>query len=209
MKRPQDHRISVLIADDHRLLGEALGTCLEASGGFAVAYAATLDEALAEIGAGDPFDVVLLDLDMPGMAGIAGLERAVAANGGRVVLFSGVVRSQGALAALEAGAAGYFPKTMSPSAVAAAIRLVVAGETYFPASETMRQTRSGEADPVLSKRESDVLRGLCAGATNRDIADDLGLSEISVKMHVRTLCTKLGAANRTHAAVIGLTSGLV
>lgn len=213
MVRSEDGRISVLLADDHRLLGEALGMYLESGGGFQVSHAETLDGALSAMteakAAGRCFDFVLLDLEMPGMFGMAGLGKAVAAEAGPVVLFSGQVKAQGAMKAVEMGAAGYIPKTLSPQSVAAAIRLVVAGECYFPVADRLRHLAEPEPAKALTSREEQVLHGICDGATNRDIAALLGLSEIAVKMHVRSLCSKLGAANRTQAAIIGMGVGLV
>lgn len=203
----EEGRISVLLADDHHLLAETLRLYLEAQGGFAVTVVGTLDEALAALRGAD-FDCALLDLDMPGMFGLAGLERAMAVTTAPVVLFSGLVRGDGGMRAVELGAAGFIPKTLGPQSVAAAIRLVAAGERYVPMAD--RRPRAPTADGVpLTRREEQVLRQLCEGATNRDIAGGLGLTEVAVKMHVRTLCAKLGAANRTQAAIIGMQSGLV
>lgn len=204
--------ISVLIADDHKLLAESLELYLRADGGFEPERAETLDEALKLISDRGTFDVVLLDLDMPGMGGLAGLERAIAANGeGRVVLFSGQARQEAALRAMELGAAGFMPKTLSPKSLATAVRFVAAGEVYFPSSMARGRSRS-ESQPgeiQLSQREHQVLRGICDGATNKDIAAELQLTEVTVKMYVRSVCTKLRAANRTQAAIIALSTGIV
>lgn len=204
--------ISVLIADDHKLLAETVQLFLEADGTFAVARAETLDEALSLIAEQGSFQVVLLDLDMPGMAGLSGLARAVSANApGRVVLFSGQARHEAALRALELGAAGYIPKTLSPKTVATALRFVAAGEIYFPTGFSPMaapgDATAGEAQ--LSQRERQVLRGICDGSTNREIAESLSLTEVTVKMYVRSLCAKLGAQNRTQAAIIALSTGIV
>lgn len=212
MKDITTDSISVLIADDHKLLAESLELYLKADGGFAPERAETLDEALKLVAERDGFDVVLLDLDMPGMGGLAGLERAIAANpNGRVVLFSGQARQEAALRAMELGAAGFMPKTLSPKSLATAVRFVAAGEVYFPSSMARSRTRSeGQSGEVqLSQREHQVLRGICDGATNKDIAADLQLTEVTVKMYVRSVCTKLRAANRTQAAIIALSTGIV
>lgn len=204
--------ISVLIADDHKLLAESLELYLKADGGFTAERSETLDEALDSIATNGSYDVVLLDLDMPGMGGLSGLERAIAANkGGRVVLFSGQARQEAALRAMELGAAGFMPKTLSPKSLATAVRFVAAGEVYFPSSMARSRGRS-ESQPgevQLSSREHQVLRGICAGQTNKDIAQDLNLTEVTVKMYVRSVCTKLKASNRTQAAIIALSTGIV
>lgn len=204
--------ISVLIADDHKLLAESLELYLSADGGFATDRAESLDEAMGCIAAKGGYDVILLDLDMPGMAGLSGIERAITANSpGRVVLFSGQARQEAALRAMELGAAGFMPKTLSPKSLVAAIRFVAAGETYFPSSmaRTRARNTSQPGDIQLSNRELQVLRGICDGRTNKDIAADLSLTEVTVKMYVRSVCTKLKAANRTQAAITALATGIV
>lgn len=206
-------QISVLIADDHKLLAESLELYLQADGGFTAQRAETLDEALERIAQYGGFDVVLLDLDMPGMGGLGGLERAIAANPqGKVVLFSGQARQEAALRAMEMGAAGFIPKTLSPKSLATAVRFVAAGEIYFPTSLARSRNRGSESQPgevQLSAREHQVLRGICEGQTNKDIATELNLTEVTVKMYVRSVCTKLKAANRTQAAIIALSTGIV
>lgn len=203
--------IRVLIADDHKLLSETVQLYLQAEDAFEVDRTETLEGALSAIAVSGAYDIVLLDLDMPGMAGLQGLERAIAANdGGRVVLFSGQARHEAALRALELGAAGYIPKTLSPRSLAAALRFVAAGEIYFPSAIAMPVARADAvADGQLSQRERQVLRGICEGATNRDIANSLSLTEVTIKMYVRSVCSKLNAANRTQAAIIALSSGIV
>ena len=211
----EDHHkqtISVLVADDHKLLSETVQMFLHSDGGFSVQRAESLDAALQLITDMGHFDVVMLDLDMPGMGGLGGLERAVHANApGRVVLFSGQARQEAAMRALELGAAGYVPKTLSPKSLAAALRFVAAGETYFPSTMAMPAARNESAavDAQLSQRERQVLRGICEGATNKDIAQSLALTEVTVKMYVRAVCAKLRASNRTQAAIIALSTGIV
>lgn len=202
----------MLVADDHKLLAESLELYLSADGGFDTDRAETLDEAIERITARGGYDVVLLDLDMPGMGGLSGIERAIAANkGGRVVLFSGQARQEAALRAMELGAAGFMPKTLSPKSLAAAVRFVAAGEVYFPSSLARNRARTTNqpGEVQLSGRELQVLRGICDGQTNKDIAADLSLTEVTVKMYVRSVCTKLKASNRTQAAITALATGIV
>ena len=202
--------ISILLADDHVLLAESLELFLRADGGFAPQRAETLERALTKIAEHGPFDVILLDLDMPGMGGLQGLEKAIAANGdGKVVLFSGQARQDAALRAIEMGAAGFIPKTLTPKSLATAVRFVAAGEVYFPTTMSRTKRPDAQSEVQLSQREFQVLRGICEGATNKDIAHELQLTEVTVKMYVRSVCTKLKANNRTQAAIIALSSGMV
>lgn len=210
MKDHATTMISILLADDHTLLAESLELFLRADGGFSPDRAETLERALAKIAEHGPYDVILLDLDMPGMGGLQGLEKAIAANGeGRVVLFSGQARQDAALRAIEMGAAGFIPKTLTPKSLATAVRFVAAGEVYFPTTMSRTKRPDAQSEVQLSQHEFQVLRGICEGATNKDIAHDLQLTEVTVKMYVRSVCTKLKANNRTQAAIIALSSGMV
>lgn len=203
---------TVLIADDHALLVDIIEIFLAGEGEFSTRRADSLESVLAAIAEHGSFDIILLDLDMPGMNGLQGLEKAVAANkNGRVVLFSGQARQEAVFRALELGASGYIPKTSSAKSLTNAIRFVVSGETYIPSSLTSamaRSERKGQASNMTA-REMDVLRGICKGETNKEIARELGLTEISVKMHVRSVFSKMNVSNRTQVAMISVASGLV
>lgn len=204
-------KISVLIADDHALLVDMIDIYLQSDGGFTTARADSLDTALDVISDTGPHDVVLLDLDMPGMHGLQGIESAVRANkGGKVVLFSGQVRQEAIFQALEMGVSGFIPKTLSARSLANAIRFVDSGEVYIPSALSAtwarpeRRTQAGNISP----REMDVLRHICQGKTNKDVARELGLTEITVKMHVRSLCAKMNVTNRTQIAMKSIACGL-
>jgi DNA-binding NarL/FixJ family response regulator len=193
----------ILIADDHDLLRDVLRSYLEAEGGFVVETVADLPQALAAMAAGPAFDLVLLDYAMPGMNGFDGLERAIAAAGGKpVALMSGLAPAGVPDRVLACGAAGYLPKTLPARSVINAIRFMVAGETYVPLALTRLASPVAVDDVGLSPREREVLAGLCAGHANKEIARQLGLREPTIKLHVKLICRKLGARNRTHAAMI-------
>jgi DNA-binding NarL/FixJ family response regulator len=205
--------IRLLIADDHDLVRETLGAFLETAGGFELTLVEDLDAALSRIEAEDAFDLVLLDYGMPGMNGLQGLERALAANGGRpVALMSGVAPKQTAQAALDAGAIGFMPKTMAANSLVNAIRFMGMGEKYIPVDFMNAVEETDSPHPLaekLTRREMEVLEGLTRGLANKEIARELDLQEVTVKLHVKTLCRKLEAKNRTHAAMIAKEAGLV
>lgn len=191
----------ILLADDHDLVRETLAAYLEAEGLGEVKISSDVPEAMALINATGRFDLVLVDYNMPGMEGLKGLSRIMVANtGGRVALISGAMSVELAEQALEAGAVGFVPKTLGSRALVAAVRLMMEGEIFAPLSLIPKPEPSEEG--LLSSRELDVLRGIGEGKSNKEIARDHDLQEVTVKLHVKTMSRKLGAKNRTHAAMI-------
>jgi DNA-binding NarL/FixJ family response regulator len=201
--------LRILIADDHDLVRETLAAFLSVGGACEVTCAGNLDEAVRAASGVAPFDVVLLDYNMPGMSGLDGLDRMRRANMDRpVALISGTATPALAEAAIAEGAAGFLPKTMPAKSILAAIRFMAAGEIYAPYDFLHRPNRARDSFG-LTERERDVLRGLAVGKANKEIARDLDLQEVTVKLHVKTLSRKLGAKNRTQAAMLARDHDLV
>lgn len=199
----------LLLADDHDLVRETLAAFLLAEGFDEVRCVATLPAALEVLAEEPRFDLVLLDYSMPGMNGLEGLSRALAAaHGVPVAIITGTAQRDLAKAALEAGAAGFVPKTLASRAMIAAVQLMASGDVFAPISLLMEEPEMALTLQSLTRRETDVLRGLCQGKSNKEIARDLELQEVTVKLHVKTLSRKLGAKNRTHAAMIARDAGL-
>jgi two-component system nitrate/nitrite response regulator NarL len=196
----------VLVADDHDLVRGTLCAYLSNEPDIETAEAANLDEAMTIIERDGGFDLVLLDYQMPGMNGLDGLTRCRAANsGGHVAVISGFAPREIARAALAAGAVGFLPKTMAPKSLANAVRFMAAGEQYAPLHLFSGEAEEAEPNAFasrLSDREREVLRGLMRGLSNKELALELDLREPTIKLHVKTLCRKLDAKNRTHAAMI-------
>ncbi|MBD3626135.1 MAG: response regulator transcription factor [Rhodobacteraceae bacterium] len=203
--------MKILIADDHDLLRDTLNLFLESEGGIQTVCVPDLESAMEAIDAQGPFDLVLLDYNMPGMNGLDGLERMMKHAGGqRVALISGVANRDIAEKALAAGAAGFLPKTLTAKTLSNAVRFMAMGEKYAPLdfmTATEEAPRNAMAEK-LSKRELQVLEGLTEGKSNKEIARDLDVTEPTVKLHVKTLYRKIGAANRTQAALLAKEAGL-
>lgn len=201
----------ILIADDHEMVRDTISAYLEAEGGAKVTSVADLGAALDVLADTAPFDLVLLDFNMPGMNGLAGLGKVLAFNAlQRVAIITGSAGGHVAQEALDAGAIGFLPKTMAAKSLINAVRFMAAGERYVPIS-LLQENSGGTQHPLekqLSKREVEVLSGLCRGLANKEIARELDLQEVTIKLHVRTLCRKLDARNRTQAAMIAKETGL-
>ncbi|MEC7256551.1 MAG: response regulator transcription factor [Pseudomonadota bacterium] len=196
----------ILLADDHGLVRETIAMFLQGAGVGEIVCAEDLERALDETRARDAFDLVLLDYEMPGMDGFAGLSRMKSAVGDcPVAILSGTATPTMAADSIAAGAAGFVPKTLASRSMVSAIRFMAAGEVYLPHD---LMTQDDDAAHDLTERETSVLRGLCEGKSNKEIARDLGLQEVTIKLHVKTLCRKLEARNRTQAAMIARDRGI-
>lgn len=192
-----------LVADDHDLVREAIGSFIETEGAVEVSLAANLGEALTAIKEQGPFDLILLDYNMPGMNGLEGLAKAIECNEGKpVAILSGTASRHIAEDALKAGAAGFVPKTLGSKSMVMAAKFMAQGEIFAPFNFLQQVDRGGEAKAGLTQREQQVLRGIASGKSNKEIARDYALQEVTVKLHVKTLSRKLDARNRTHAAMI-------
>ena len=194
--------MKILFADDHDLIRETLVMFLTDQGLGSVTQVGDVEGALQALrDTPEGFDLILLDYDMPGMDGLAGLARVQKqAVKCPVAILSGTASSDIARNAIEAGARGFVPKTIGARSLASAIALIAAGEVFVPYGFLDKPAEQPVGD--LTLRETQVLRGLSEGKSNKDIARDLCLHEVTIKLHVKTLCRKLDARNRTQAAMI-------
>lgn len=195
--------MQILIADDHDLLRDTLVAFLQGAE-IDVATAADLDQAIDVYKKRGPFDLVLLDYNMPGMNRLEGLKKMLSQSPSPLVaLISGEAPRAVVQEAIASGAIGFLPKTMPAKSLVNAVRFMAAGEQFVPLELLTPTEKSGH--PLvqnLTKRELEVLQGLTNGKSNKEIARDLGLSEPTIKLHVKNLYRKIGAANRTQAALL-------
>jgi DNA-binding NarL/FixJ family response regulator len=206
--------IRILLADDHPLFREGVAASLAAAD-FAVIAQAGSGEAAVELAFDLHPDMVLLDVNMPGMGGIAAAARIAAALPAmRIMMLTVSENSEGLLAALKAGAHGYVLKGVSASELRSIVRNVAAGEAYVTpalAAELLTEfsrPRTPDSFATLTVRETEVLDLLSQGLTNREIGDRLHLAEKTVKHHMTVILQKLHVRTRTEAALLAVQRGL-
>lgn len=209
MNKADSSVMRILIADDHELLRDTLLLYIDNEPGMDAESVEDLGSVVSRLTAGEVYDLILLDFTMPGMNGLDGLRRIMEMPGGhRVAIISGTAQRD---TAEEALAAGFLPKTLSAKSLVNALRFMALGEQYAPLDFMRASEEDAQEHPLakqLSQREYEVLEGLTQGKSNKEIARDLDIREPTVKLHVKTLYRKIGAANRTQAAMIAKEEGL-
>lgn len=205
--------ITILIADDHAVVRQGLRMFLGLDPELeVVGEAADGAEALRLAHDLKP-DVVLMDLLMPGMDGIAAtgaIRRELPDT--EVVALTSVLEDASVVGAVRAGAIGYLLKDTQADELCRAIKDAAAGRVQLSpqaAARLVREVRAPESPETLTEREVDVLRLLAQGKANKEIAHDLGIGEKTVKTHVSNVLAKLGVQSRTQAALHAVRLGLV
>ena len=223
--------IRIGLTDDEPLLTAGLAMLLGAQEGMEVVWQATDGYETLRRAETDPVDVLLLDVQMPGLDGLATTRRLVEAGAqGRIVILTTFDTDGYVLGAIEAGAAGFLLKNTPPKRLIEAVRTVHAGDSVISPGPTRRlltAVRSGRADggreagaaqaqptperlPAdLTGREREVLGLVAAGLTNQEICDRLWLSMPTVKTHVSHLLAKTGSRDRVQLVLVALRAGAV
>ena len=218
--------LKILVSDDHQLYREGLAQLVgQLEDSVEVVQAGTYPETMKAIAERGRFDLILVDLKMLFMGEMSGIASIVReAHGAPVVLVSAFETRENVEQAMTAGTSGFLPKSSPIAVMLSAFRLVLAGDTYFPASllrggapvipANLRASGDRNAESVrarldlLTHRQRDVLALVGEGRSNKDIADVLGISEGTVKVHVGAILKALGTTNRTQAALIAIDFGI-
>jgi len=210
-------RIRVLLVDDHTVVRRGLRLVFELEDDLeVVGEAADGREALAQVAALAP-DVVVMDLLMPVMNGVEATRAIRAAHPDvEVVALTSVLEDRMVVDAVEAGASGYLLKETRPDDLFDAVRAAFRGEVRLDPRAQQRLMRElrrpaapADGRASLTERETEVLQQLARGATNKSIAQSLGVGEATVKSHVSSVLAKLGLKSRTQAALHALREGWV
>ncbi|MDZ7595390.1 MAG: response regulator transcription factor [Thiobacillus sp.] len=213
--------MKLILADDHTLFRDGLALLLKAHCADCEVWEGDgLDAALAEAQAHPDADVALLDLHMPGMDGVQGIRRFVELHPTLpLIILTGAEDPQQIQDVLAAGASGFIPKSSTPAVMLSAIQLVRSGGTYIPPQFLFSASVSAHTPPSssireraqtqLTDRQMQVLRLLAAGKPNKAICRELNIEEGTVKAHIATVFRVLDVANRTEAASVARTIGLL
>ena len=194
--------IRIVVVDDHPVVREGLVAALARRDDFTIA--ASYGSAEELLASRVEADVILLDLELPGMSGVEALPRLTVP----VLVLTAYANDEQLDAVLRAGARGYLLKGATLEEIERAIRAVARGERYLDA-RVASQLAAISVAPRLSNRERDVLRLLIAGKSNKEIASALNIAERTVKFHVTSIFNKLGAENRAQAVTIAHERGFV
>jgi DNA-binding NarL/FixJ family response regulator len=202
-------KIRVLAVDDHPLLREGITAVMQGEEDMELVAVATNGIQSIELFRLHRPDVTLMDLQMPGMNGIEAINeiRREFSNARFIVLttYQGDIQ---VLRALKAGATGYLLKNMLRRDLLDAIRAVYAGRRYIP-NEIATELAEHVIDESLSDREVAILRKVASGTSNKIIAAQLEVTEATVKGHLKSILSKLGANDRTHAVTIAMKRGFL
>jgi DNA-binding NarL/FixJ family response regulator len=202
-------QITVLCVDDHSLVRKGVAAILSAEPQLRlVGEAATGQDALRLFRQHRP-DITLMDLRLPDTNGIE-TTKAIRAEfpGARIIALTSYDGDQDIYRALEAGVRGYLLKEMVHTEVIRAIRIVHTGKRYMPA-EVSEQVSEFFPEEALTPREVEVLSLVARGLGNKEVGDTLGTASGTVKAHIQSILSKLGAKDRTHAVTIALRRGII
>ena len=198
---------TILLADDHLLVRDTIASYLAEKGGYTVRSAASVEEAFVVLSAFSPVELAIFDYQMPGMDGLEGLVRLKSRYPRqRTAMMSGVASPEVADEAIKLGAVAFFPKSMPVKLMLDGIRQLLTDEPTILSGNEEAARAHKETDRVeLTARERQILKMIASGSSNKLIARELGLKEVTVKFHVTNILAKLDVSNRTQAAILART----
>lgn len=201
--------VAFIVADDHPMVRDALALALRGAFPNAeIALAGTLDETSAAIAARPDVDLVILDLDMPGMQGLAGVSMLRASHPSAPLVIVSATRNPAAMRqAVEMGAAGFIPKSAPMEEIIASVRAVMRGEIILPPGAGDGALSPSDADLAtraakMTPQQHRVFALMAEGKPNKIIAYDMQIGEATVKAHVTEILRKMGVHSRTQAIVL-------
>lgn len=207
--QPNSDTIRILLADDHTLIAQAVASVLMENGRFTVDTVENLQDAITAMTDGPRYDLVMLDLRMPGVKGLDSLKRVIdLGTAERITLFTANADRHIVKRAIELGVHGVIQKTMPLNSLESVLRLILSGQTFLPSSVIEAPANGTDGDD-LSEIELLILKFAAEGMTNKSIASQVGVNETTVKMHMRAICRKLKATNRVQAVVIARNNALI
>jgi DNA-binding NarL/FixJ family response regulator len=205
--------IHLFVIDDHPIVREGLTASLEDDPEFSVVGSAESYEEAQPLIEGARPDVILLDLELPGIGGLRAIPKLVEAYpNSRILVFTIYETDERVLQAIRSGARGYLLKGAPVQEIARAIRTVHSGESYLQpriASKIFAELSPSRRTTALTDRQREVLQQVADGLTNKQIALALNITERTVKYHVTTIMNKLEADNRAHAVALAAERGLL
>lgn len=204
-----EHKLDILIVSENRIMFELMEKYLTETLGFIVTISGELNHA-RELCEHQLHDIILIDWALSHLDGVAQLaEMAEVFENTKVVVMSGQLDKAMAQALFQAGVCGAIDSAIPLRALESVIKLIASGQIYFPHNTKVEPLESASTSVDMTEIEVAVIKSASRGLKNKEIACRYGLSEVSVKMHMRNICSKLGTRNRAHAAMVGRELGII
>lgn len=212
------HPIRILLADDHTVLRQGMAQVLESQPDMTVVAQAGDGREAVDLAQQHRPDIILMDINMPALDGVAAARHITAEQPGTgIIILTMYRRDDYVFEAIKAGASGYLLKEVELDELLASVRAVAQGEAVIDSAIASRvlaelrrpKPKPAEAEPALAERDLNILRFLAQGLTNQEIADQLSISEKTVRNRLSLVFRQLHLENRTQAALYALREGLV